>query len=233
MAPSDVTTTDVLQTVFVGLQLVVLTAAAIFARRQLVEAKELREAQTRPFVVIDLDSSVPTVFDLVVKNIGPTLARDVRFRFSPPIRSTDDDLDPNKIKMFRDGISTLAPDKEMRALFESGPARHESELPDTYKVTVAYTDQTGKRNYSEKIDLDLGLYWERLTVSRRGLHDIHTQLEKIAKEVYRWRPGVGHGLLTVTPADVDERHRDAMERIERRRRRDAAPDEPGAAEPEP
>lgn len=61
--------------------------------------------------------------------------------------------------MFREGISTLAPSKEIRALFEKGPARHESDLPDTYEVTVTYTDQTGKRAYEEKIDLDFGLYW--------------------------------------------------------------------------
>lgn len=182
------TTTDVLRTVFIGLQLVVLIAAAFFGRRQLNEAKELREAQTRPFVVIDLGSSAHTLFDLVVKNIGPTLARDVRFEFDPPIRSTDDDLDPNKVKMFREGISTLAPGKEIRTLFETGPARHESELPDTYEVTVSYSDQTGKRKYQERIDLDFGLYWDRRTVQRRDVHDLYKQLETIAKEI-RKRPG--------------------------------------------
>lgn len=108
----------------------------------------------------------------VVKNIGPTLARDERFEFDPPIKSSDDDLDPNKIKMFRAGISTLAPGKEIRTLFEKGPARHESELPETYEVTIIYTDQSGKRNYEEKIDLDFGLYWDRLTVTRRDVQDL-------------------------------------------------------------
>ncbi len=190
MPESDPTSmTDVVRTVFIGLQLVVLIAAAFFGRRQLNEAKELREAQTRPFVVIDLDSSAHTLFDLVVKNIGPTLARDVRFEFDPPIRSTDDDLDPNKIKMFREGISTLAPGKEIRTLFETGPARHKSELPDTYEVTVSYSDQTGKRQYQERVDLDFGLYWDRPTVQRRDVHDLYKQLETIAKEIKKWRPG--------------------------------------------
>jgi len=216
------TTTEIAQTVFIGLQLVVLAAAAVFGRRQFNEAKELREAQTRPFVVIDLGSSAHTLFDLVVKNIGPTLARNVRFEFNPPIRSTDDTLDPNKLKMFREGISTLAPGKEIRTLFEKGPARHESELPDTYEVTVSYTDQTGKRNYEEKIDLDFGLYWDRPTVSRRDVHDLHKQLETIAKEIRRWRPNVGRGLLTVTTTDVEERNTEALERLEEHRAREAS-----------
>lgn len=234
MATTDpTTTTEVLQTIFIGLQLLVLTAAAVYGRRQLNEAKELREAQTRPFVVIDLDSSVHTAFDLVVKNIGPTLARDVRFEFDPPIRSTDDDLDPSKIKMFREGISTLAPGKEIRTLFENGPARYKSDLPDTYEVTVTYTDQTGKRDYEEKIDLDFGLYWDRLTTTRRDVHDVHNQLETIAKEIRQWRPNLGRGLLAVTTADVEKRNADAMERLAERRaeqaNRDAQAGEDGEA----
>jgi hypothetical protein len=216
-ATDPTSATEILQTIFIGLQLLVLTAAAAFGRRQLNEAKELREAQTRPFVVIDLDSSAHTLFDLVVKNIGPTLARDVHFEFDPPVRSTDDDLDPTKLKMFREGISTLAPGKEIRTLFERGPARHESDLPDTYDVTVSYTDQTGRRNYVERIDLDFGLYWDRLTVRRRGVHDLHKQLETIAKEIGRWRPNLGRGLLTVTSADVEKRNTEALERLEARR----------------
>lgn len=213
-AAATTTPTEVLQTIFIGLQLLVLIAAAFFGRRQLNEAKELREAQTRPFVVIDLGSSAHTLFDLVVKNIGPTLARDVRFNFDPPIKSTDDDLDPNKIKMFREGISTLAPGKEIRTLFEKGPARHESDLPDTYEVTVRYTDQSGKRHYLETIDLDFGLYWDRLTVSRRDIHDLHKQLETIAKEIGRWRPNLGRGLLAVTTADLEKRNAEALQQLE-------------------
>ncbi len=217
-AADSTTTTEILQTVFIGLQLLVLVAAAFFGRRQLNEAKELREAQTRPFVVIDLGSSAQTLFDLVVKNIGPTLARDVRFEFDPPIQSTDDDLDPNKVKMFREGISTLAPGKEIRTLFEKGPERHKSDLPDTYAVTVAYTDQSGKRRYKETIDLDFGLYWDRPTVvSRRDVHDLYKQLEAIAKEIGKWRPNLGRGILAVTAADVEKRSAEALERLEKHR----------------
>lgn len=224
-ATDATTTTEVLQTVFIGIQLLVLTAAALFGRRQLNEAKELREAQTRPFVIIDLGSSAQTLFDLVVKNIGSTLARDVRFEFDPPIKSTDDDLDPNKIKMFREGISTLAPGKEIRTLFDQGPTRHKSDLPDIYEVTVTYTDQTGKRNYQEMIDLDFGLYWDRRTVNRRDVHDVHKQLETIAKEMGRWRPNLGRGLLAVTSTDVERRNTEALEQLEEHRAEQAERDE--------
>ncbi len=145
----------------------------------------------------------------------------MHFAFDPPIKSSDDDLDPNKIKMFREGISTLAPGKEIRTLFEKGPDRHESALPDTYEVTVTYTDQSGKRNYEEKVDLDFGLYWDRLTVSRRDVHDLYKQLETIAKEIGRWRPTLGRGLVAVTTADVEKRNAEALERHEEHRAQEA------------
>jgi hypothetical protein len=216
-ATDPTTTTEILQTVFIGLQLLVLAAAAVFGRRQLNEAKDLREAQTRPFVIIDLGIPAHTFFDLVVKNIGPTLARDVGFEFAPPAKSTDDRLDPNNLKMFRDGISTLAPGKEMRTLFERGPARHESNLPDSYEVTITYTDQSGRRAYEEKIDLDFGLYWDRPTINRRSVHDLYKHLETIAKEVRKWSPQLGRGLLAVTAAEAEKRDTEALERCEEHR----------------
>lgn len=73
--PDPTTTTDVLQTIFIGGQLVLISLAALFGWKQLAHAKDLRDAQTRPFVVIDLGSSRQGFFDLVVTNIGSTLAR--------------------------------------------------------------------------------------------------------------------------------------------------------------
>lgn len=126
--------------------------------------------------------------------------------------------------MFREGISTLAPGKEIRTLFERGPDRHKSDLPDTYEVTVTYTDQSGKRDYEETIDLDFGLYWDRLTISRRDVHDLYKQLETIAKEIRNWRPNLGRGLLAVTAADVEKRNAEALEGLEERRAKQAEPD---------
>ena len=84
---ADPTWTDVAQTILVALQLVVVVAAAIFAWSQLTEARRLREDQTRPFVIVDLDTQIRPFFDLVVKNIGTTMARDVEIRFEPELQS--------------------------------------------------------------------------------------------------------------------------------------------------
>lgn len=205
------TTTDVLQTIFIGGQLALISLAAVFGWRQLAHAKDLRDAQTRPFVVIDLGSTRQGFFDLVITNIGSTLARDVTFNFDPPMVTSKDYADIYDLKAFTEGISTLPPGKEFRTLLDFGPPRYEEKLPDFYRVKVSYWGDPGDRPYTEEMDLDFGLYWNRRFITLRDIHDVHKQLETIAKEIQRWRPGVGSGLLAVSPEDVRERH----EQIER------------------
>lgn len=204
---------DVLQTVFIGAQVLVLIAAAIYARSQLKEAKVLRQEQIRPFVVIDLQGTRKPFFDLVVKNIGKTMAREVSFEFEPQLKSTMGHANL-ELKMFTQGISTLAPGKQIKTLFEKGPSRFESELPDTYAVTVRYSDQTGKRNFEESMDLDFGLYWNRLSVTLYDIHDVHKQLSAIADELAKWTATPGGGILEVTPKDMRDRQAATEKQLE-------------------
>jgi hypothetical protein len=171
----------------VALQLVVVVAAAIFAWSQLSEARRLREDQTRPFVIVDLDSQVRPFFDLVVKNVGTTMAREVKVRFEPELKSSLDDFDPGKLKMFNDGISTFPPGKEIRTLFDSGPQRFNADLPDVYEVTVTYKDARGRKDFEETTHVDFGLYWDRTNINIQGVHEVAKEVKKIREEIVAWR----------------------------------------------
>jgi hypothetical protein len=205
-------TTDILQAVFVGLQLVVLVAAAVFAGRQLSEAKRLREEQTRPFVVLDLESEEPPFFFLAVKNIGTTMARDVKFEFHPTPKTTVKEADLKRLKMFREGISTLPPGKEIKTLFDTAIQRYPTDLPEVYEVRITYTNQSRGQTYSETMDLDFGLYWNRLSMTRHDIHHVHDELKKIRQEIKKWSPNLGKGLRVVTEDEVKRRNDNALGR---------------------
>jgi hypothetical protein len=78
----DPTWTDIVQAIAVALQLGVLIVAALFAWRQVGEARKLREDQARPFVMVDFDVRDHMIF-LVVSNIGESVAKDVCFEVEP------------------------------------------------------------------------------------------------------------------------------------------------------
>jgi hypothetical protein len=124
------------------LTFLVLAAAAAFAWFQVREARRLRKEQARPFVLIDFDAW-GTIVELRITNIGKTIARDIRFKFDPSLTSTHDALgDPRgrvgDLSLFKDGIPSLAPGKEIKIFFDHFPGRLEAKLALTYHVTVSY-----------------------------------------------------------------------------------------------
>jgi hypothetical protein len=53
--------------------------------------------------------------------------------------------------------------------------------------------------------LDVGVFRLVMNVTQHDLHDVHKQLELVAKELHKWS-AQGGGLLAVSPADVNDRN---------------------------
>jgi len=206
--PPDPTWTDIAGVGLLGAQLLLLAVAAYVAWRQVREARDLREQQNRPFVVIDFERQENTrAILLTISNIGTSLARNVRFEFNPALGSTWSYVPFDELKMFRDGIATLAPGKVIRTIFDISHQRWErrEELPDVYEARIQYTDEQGKRPFDETMHLDLGIYWNLAQVDRRGIHDVHERLKDIRNEMKKWTV-TGGGLLSMSPEDVSARN---------------------------
>jgi hypothetical protein len=213
--------TDIAGVVLVAGQLIVLIVGAAFAASQLREAKRLREAQGRPFVMIDFEIEKTLIF-LTISNIGATMAREVRFTIDPPFATAIDSA-VDQLKLLKSGISTLPPGKTFRTLFDGFIQRDPEQLPDLYSVRVAYCDDTLARDFNEQIDLDLGVYRNLGYIDEKGVGDLHDRLKDIAGTMKEWRAGGGRGLLVLTPdQNRAENERQAAAREERRARIDAA-----------
>jgi hypothetical protein len=221
-----VTWTDVAQVGLVAAQLIVLIAAAIFARRQVNEARELREEQNRPFVVVDFECEQGYMMYLVVMNMGTSLARDVRIEIDPPLDSAID-IEVGKLKMLNEGIATLAPGKKLRTFFDMSFRRNEDrpDLPMNYVARVRYTDEKRKRSFNETLNLDMDQYMHMHTVTRHGLHDIHGQLERIRKVFEKWGWSSGRGLVAMTPEESRQESQRMIEAMEERERQRETKDE--------
>jgi hypothetical protein len=218
---SPVTWTDEAQVYLVAAQLLVLVAAAIFAWRQVREARVLREEQNRPFVVVDIEVESGYMMYLEVVNMGTSLARDVRIEIDPPLESAID-IQVNKLKMLNEGIATLTPGKKYRTFFEMSFRRNEDrpDLPLNHKARVRYWDEKKKRFFDEILVLDMGQYMHMHTVTRHGIHDVHKQLDAIQKTLKGWSANIGRGMVAMSYEEARAREDEIVKGMEERERED-------------
>jgi hypothetical protein len=174
-----------------------------YARRQVGEARRLREEQARPFVVVDFELGF-LVF-LTVENLGRTMARNVTIRLDKPLDSTlPEPHDFDESPIFRgEPIPALPPGKQVRVLFDQAAARLASDLPRSYEVEVRYRGPFGQKYEPDTYRLDLGVY-SGSQLPRKGLPELVDEVKTIREELAKWRPGTS-GLLVHT---VDKRRQD-------------------------
>lgn len=174
----------------------VLIVAAVFARQQVLQAREARTDQNRPFVVVDLDwQSRRPLLNLIIENVGHTVARDVRFGFTPELESTlYDDPPIAELHIFREGLRTLPPGKRIVVLFDSSIQRNSASFENLYEVQVDYSSDSDAE-YSDEYAIDLNPMWGARYSEPKGLEDVARSLEAIAKEIRKWSSNLGRGVL--------------------------------------
>lgn len=170
-----------------GIQAVVLAIAAGVAIWQVWEARRLRRAQARPFVVVDFEAESQQQINIVIANLGSTMARDVRLTFEPELTSSLDSrptiVRPADLKAIKEGISTLPPGKRVVIMLDLFHQRDAETYPDLYRVHATFYAPALKQHLGEDFVLDLGLYRNVLQVNRRDIHDVHDQLKKLVRAV--------------------------------------------------
>ncbi len=198
-------------------QLLVLVGAAWYALMQAREARKLREQQFRPFVIVDIEED-NRILEIVVRNVGLTMARDVTFSIEPSFVTSMGDYDLNATKLFERGIRTFAPGKEYRTLFDTLVQRSQMKLEREYVVTVKYSDPSGKRKFVDESLLDIGIYHDFMYRDETGVKDVVKELKEINKTVKSWSSSIG-GLKIMNPEQQREENDRYVRRSEERQRR--------------
>lgn len=162
--------------------------AAETAQRQLALAEQVRREQVEPYVVVDIRPSdhVNRIFLLVIENIGPTVARNVRVHFEPPLARVGESDPSRRWKPIRDsslltsGIPTMPPGHRMEWIFDVTHERLSSNLPVEYTVTV---DADGPIDKVETLTykIDLRMYGGLNKLGVKGLHDGVKSLDKLVQ----------------------------------------------------
>lgn len=188
-------------TASVGL-LLVAAITAIIALRQLKQARslraadvdaarQLREEEAAPYIVVDIAPGRPTrkLLYLSITNTGKTLARDVEVRFEPELRQAMNTAgyDIRTWAPLQNGIKTLSPGGEVAALFDESVKLHHADLPRVYSVSVDYKDGQGRRQPTLQYEVDLTHLFGALYVEELTVHDLAQTVSKIEETLGRYR----------------------------------------------
>lgn len=196
--------------------LMVAGVAALYARSQVRVAQAIRRDQSQPQVVVDFSTHEDYV-EIVIVNTGTTTAHNVKVEFSPPLKSTMTEGDPEFMssKLLTDGIPTMPPGREYRLLFENGPKRYErTDLPRSYVAVAKFADRQ-KTAYSYTYILDFDMFFNYSQIAFYGVHEAAKALRQIETTVSTWSERSGG--LAVVSRNGDEKDRANMRWIEERR----------------
>ncbi|WP_432110290.1 hypothetical protein [Streptomyces sp. AA1529] len=152
--------------------------------------------RSRPMVAAEFRDAYPATASLyfVVRNYGPSVAKDVEVTFTPPIpdpepEKAEESIIPFLKERYARKIATLMPGVELKNVYYTGRAGPDGkfhnweDVPESFTVTISYEDTDGAK-YQDSYDLDVALMQgeTRITSSR--------SIEKQASEIRKALQGI-------------------------------------------
>lgn len=159
-------------------------SSAEAAQKTLDELRDGRDQETAPYVVTYFEASPQTsLIYLVIKNIGRTIAKDIRLVFDPPLKSTQAAFQLGDLAAIREGISSMPPGYEIRTAFDSAITYFGNpELPLLFRASVSYSGGLREIKREHPQTLDLQILKGLVLANEKGIDEVISTLEKLVKE---------------------------------------------------
>jgi hypothetical protein len=150
------------------------------------KTSRLQEIAPQVVIYIDMPYNNDFVMYLVVKNTGKTIAKDIKFLFEPTLMTGFGETPKEMSTRFlKEGISSLAPEQEIRTTFDVISDYPENELPMSYKVQVDYASDLQSERISSEHIIDLTMFKQVSVLSKKTEQDFFTAVEHIAESSSR------------------------------------------------
>jgi len=111
------------------------------------EARKARDDEDRPQIIVDADYTGRFTTNIVVRNIGHGIAKNITFEFSAPLESTSG-YDITELPYFRHGINFMAPQTDLPAVWDSYQNvvqnLKDKDLTNGITITSHYEDRQGE-----------------------------------------------------------------------------------------
>lgn len=159
---------------------VILGITLVYVILQVREAQTLRREQFRPWVTVSFHFRSNIAF-IAVRNLGSTVARNLRIRFSPELVTTLS-RGVGEVAMFAETTPVLVPGEERLVLLDSVPARLASDLPMRHTAHVEYSNHQRRELEPEEFVLDFALLKGGI-LSDKGMHDLVEEVRKTREKL--------------------------------------------------
>jgi hypothetical protein len=112
------------------------------------EARKARDDQDRPEIIVEADYTGRFTTNIVVRNFGHGMAKNITFEFSAPIGTTSGQ-DITELPYFKNGLNFMAPQTDIAAVWDSYQnvvqnLRNKG-LTEGITITSKYEDRQGER----------------------------------------------------------------------------------------
>jgi hypothetical protein len=163
-------------------QMASATSASVKAsERMLTEIKDTRDQESAPYVIPYIDIDNYMMF-FGIKNIGKTVAKDIRLHIEPEFKST---LLGDKVKelhLIKNGVSSLSPGQSIYTIFDvSNKYFSRADFPIKYSIKITYEGGIRKDQREHEQVLDLLVYKELIQVEEKRITDVVDELKKSAE----------------------------------------------------
>ena len=127
-----------------SLATLVVACGILYQGRQ---ARKARDDQDRPQIIVDADYTGRFTTNMVVRNIGHGMAKNIAFEFSAPIETTSGQ-DLTELPYFEHGINFMAPQTDIAAVWDSYQNvvqnLRDKGLTEGITITSKYEDRNGE-----------------------------------------------------------------------------------------
>ena len=194
-----ITDTTLMSNLLLGIQTLTLIALIVYviktwhiasatkesakvSQDMLEEMKIARDNESAPNIVVYFDMPAGNwLIYLIVKNIGKSVANNVKLEFEPKLKTSRGE-NINDIPLIKNGISSIPPSHEIKTIFDTTiDYINNDELPLNYSAKISYSGGIHDEvRLSEQI-LDLSVYKGLSFIDKKGMHELVKEIESIGK----------------------------------------------------
>lgn len=146
------------------------------------EMRAARDQDSAPYVVAYFDIE-QSLISFVVKNIGKSVATDIKLSVDQPFAVPPNAYDLNNFSFLKEGIAALAPGNEIRTFYTTGFSYFDDppKNPRKYTVTISFLGGLSVEPRKNIMTLDLSAHEGTAFGNEKNLTDLVTEVEKIRK----------------------------------------------------